>query len=107
MQDCTEGKWGRVLMHTSTIIANCRDSFKNKRALQGLYQDQHSSIIILPTLPSQGFFTIISLYAQMLKNACPQCIEFDIFTFKARRIHNLTMHWLSNLRFGREVVLEL
>jgi hypothetical protein len=52
-------------------------------------------------------FTIISLSAQMLKNACPQCIDFDIFTFEACRIHNLAMHWLSNLRFGREVILEL
>jgi hypothetical protein len=52
-------------------------------------------------------FTIISLSAQMLKNTCPQCIDFDIFTFEACRIHNLAMHWLSNRRFGREVVLEL
>jgi hypothetical protein len=41
------------------------------------------------------------------KNAFPQCIDFDIFTFEAHRIHNLAMHWLSNLRVGREVVLEL
>jgi hypothetical protein len=27
-----------------------------------------------------------------------------ILTFEACRIHNLAMHWLSNLRFGREVV---
>jgi hypothetical protein len=43
----------------------------------------------------------------MLKNACLQCIDFDIFTFEVCRIHNLAMHWLSYLRFGREVVLEL
>jgi hypothetical protein len=45
----------------------------------------------------------------MLKNACLQFIDFDIFTFEAFtfRIQNLAMHWLSNLRFGREVVLEL
>jgi hypothetical protein len=54
-----------------------------------------------------GIFTIISLSAQMLKNACPQCIDFDILTFEARRIHNLAMRWLSNHRFGREVVLGL
>jgi hypothetical protein len=30
--------------------------------------------------------------------SCPQCIDFDIFTFEACRIHNLAMHWLSNLR---------
>jgi hypothetical protein len=49
----------------------------------------------------------ISFSPQLLKNACPQCIDFDIFTFEACRIHNLAMHWLGNLRFGREVVLEL
>jgi hypothetical protein len=54
-----------------------------------------------------GIFTIMSLSAQMLKNACPQFIDFEIFTFEACRIHNLAMHWLSNLRFGREVVFEL
>jgi hypothetical protein len=54
-----------------------------------------------------GIYTIISLSAQMLKNACQQCIDFDIFSFEACRIHNLAMHWLSNLRFGKEVVLEL
>jgi hypothetical protein len=54
-----------------------------------------------------GIFTIISLSAQMLKNARPQCIDFDIVTFEACRIRNLAMHWLSNLRFGKEVVLEL
>jgi hypothetical protein len=49
----------------------------------------------------------MSISAQMIKNACPQCIDFDIFTFEACRIHNLAMQWLSNLIFGREVVLEL
>jgi hypothetical protein len=34
------------------------------------------------------FFTIISLSAQMLRTACPECIDFDIFTFEAFRIHN-------------------
>jgi hypothetical protein len=43
----------------------------------------------------------------MLKNVCPQCIDFDIFIFEACRIHNLAMHWLNNLRFSREVVLGL
>jgi hypothetical protein len=43
----------------------------------------------------------------MIKNTYLQCIDFDIFTFEAWRIHNLEMHWLSNLRFGREVILEL
>jgi hypothetical protein len=43
----------------------------------------------------------------MLKSACPQCIDFNIFTFEACRIHNLAMHWLSNLRLYREVVFEL
>jgi hypothetical protein len=43
-----------------------------------------------------GIFTIISLSAQMLRYACPQCIDFDIFTFEACRIHNLAIHWLSN-----------
>jgi hypothetical protein len=52
-------------------------------------------------------FTTMSLSAQMLKNACPQCIDFDNFTFEACRIHTLAMHWFNNLRFGREVVLEL
>jgi hypothetical protein len=47
------------------------------------------------------------LSAQILKNACPQCIDFVSFTFEACRIHNFAMHWLNNLRFGREVVLEL
>jgi hypothetical protein len=54
-----------------------------------------------------GIFTIISLSAKMLKTACSQCSGFDIFTFEACRIHNLAMHWFSNIRFGREVVLEL
>jgi hypothetical protein len=54
-----------------------------------------------------GIFTLIRMSAQMLKNACPKCIDFDIFTFEACRIHNLVMHWLSDLRFGREMVLEL
>jgi hypothetical protein len=52
-------------------------------------------------------FIIISFSAQMLKNACLQCIDFDIFTFEACRIHNLAMHWLSNLRFCKDVVFEL
>jgi hypothetical protein len=30
-----------------------------------------------------GAFITIRMSAQMLKNACPQCIDFDIFTFKA------------------------
>jgi hypothetical protein len=47
------------------------------------------------------------LFPSIAYNACQQCIDFDIFTFEACRIHNLAMHWLSNLRFGREVVLEL
>jgi hypothetical protein len=34
-------------------------------------------------------------------------LDFKIFTFEAWRIHTLAMHWLSNLRFGRVVVLEL
>jgi predicted RNA-binding Zn-ribbon protein involved in translation (DUF1610 family) len=54
-----------------------------------------------------GIFTIISLCAQMLKNVCPQCVDFDIFTFEVCRKHNLEMHWLNNLRYDREVVLEL
>jgi hypothetical protein len=32
--------------------------------------------------------------------------DFKIFTIEALRIHILAMHWLSNLRFGRVVVLE-
>jgi hypothetical protein len=54
-----------------------------------------------------GTLTKKSFPPKLLKNACPQCIDFDIFTFEACRINNLAMHWLSNLRFGREVVLEL
>jgi hypothetical protein len=42
-----------------------------------------------------GIFTVISLSAQMLKNACLQCIDFDIFTLKACRIHKLAMYWLG------------
>jgi hypothetical protein len=30
-----------------------------------------------------------------------------IFATKTCRIHNLVMHWLTTLKFGREVVLEL
>jgi hypothetical protein len=33
-----------------------------------------------------------SFSPQLLKNACPQCIDFDIFTFEACRIHYLAMH---------------
>jgi hypothetical protein len=33
-------------------------------------------------------------------------LDFKIFTFEAWRLHILAMHWLSNLRFGRVVVLE-
>jgi hypothetical protein len=51
-----------------------------------------------------GILTKKSFSPQLLNNACPQCIDFVIFTFEACRIHNLAMHWLSNLRFGREVV---
>jgi hypothetical protein len=40
MQDWTEGKWGRVLLQTSAIIANCCNSFEMNRALPGLYMDQ-------------------------------------------------------------------
>jgi hypothetical protein len=40
MQNWTEGKWRRVLIQTSAIIANCRDSFEMNRALPGLYRDQ-------------------------------------------------------------------
>jgi hypothetical protein len=39
-----------------------------------------------------GAFTTISLSAQILKNACPQCIDFDFFTFEEFRIQNLAMH---------------
>jgi hypothetical protein len=52
-------------------------------------------------------FTIISLSAQILKNACSPCIDVDIFTFEACGIHKLAMYWLNYLRFGREVVHEL
>jgi hypothetical protein len=49
-------------------------------------------------------FTIISILLKCLR--IPVCSVL-ILTFKAWRIHSLAMHWLSNLRFGREVVLEL
>jgi hypothetical protein len=38
-----------------------------------------------------GALNIKSFSPQLLKNACPQCIDFDIFTFEACRIHNNAM----------------
>jgi hypothetical protein len=47
MQDWTKGKWGRVLLQTSAIIANCCNSFEMNRAVPGSTGINSSSIVIL------------------------------------------------------------